>query len=64
MARFRRGRKWVERRVAVDKRNHCWSVVSNNGIVVGTVEVQGSAFIAYNISWARSDWWIKLSLFW
>ena len=51
MGRFHRGRRWVERNVAHDRR-HRWPAVSTTGIVVGSVELQGSAFVAYNISGA------------
>jgi hypothetical protein len=52
MGKFHRGRsKWQERNVAHDKR-HVWSVVSDNGIVVGTVELQRNGFVAYDISGA------------
>jgi hypothetical protein len=33
-------------------RRHRWSAVSTTGIVVGSVELQGSAFVAYNSSGA------------
>ena len=52
MGRFKRGRaQWKERRVAVDKR-HRWPVVSRNGVVVGSVELDGSAgaYVALDIS--------------
>jgi hypothetical protein len=50
MRRFHRGRhQWEERNVAVDRR-HRWPALSTTGIVVGSVELIGTTFVAYNIS--------------
>ena len=52
MGRFHRGRsKWQERNVVPDRR-HRWPV-SNNGVVVGAIEMQRLAFIAYTIKGER-----------
>jgi hypothetical protein len=52
MGRFHRGRhQWHERNVAVDRR-HRWPI-SINGVVVGAIELHGSAFVAYTIKGER-----------
>jgi len=53
MGRFQRGRhRWKERNVVVEYKRHRWPALSSTGIVVGSVELQGSTFIAYGISGA------------
>jgi hypothetical protein len=56
MGRFQRGSKrwrdrWKERRVAVDYKRHRWPI-SHNGVLIGSIELLGNAFVARTISGA------------
>ena len=51
MGRFQRGRhRWRERNVVVEYKRHRWPALSSTGIVVGSVELNGKDFIAYNMN--------------
>jgi len=43
--------RWKERRVSVDYKQHRWPI-SHNGVLVGSIELLGGAFVARTITGA------------
>jgi len=41
--------QWKPRNVVPDRRKHRWPAVSANGIITGSVELQGNAYVAFGM---------------